>query len=96
MRTPIYLSTIVAAKAVRTAGQRPILDAQWGLLHQWDRTVVEEPPGEQQIDCHEDSDQWVPRGDVLRCTIDDGGPNAEVTNHIDDRELSLAEFGRLR
>ena len=23
--------------------------------------------------------QWVPRGDVLRCIIDDGGPNGEVT-----------------
>ena len=41
--------------------------------------VTEEPPGEKQIDYHEDSDQWVPRGDVLRCIIDDGGPEGEVT-----------------
>jgi hypothetical protein len=72
-----------------------ILDAQCGLLHEWDKTVVEEPPGEKQIDYHENSDQWVPRGDVLRCIIDDGGPNGEVTIHLDDQELSLAEFGRL-
>ncbi len=72
-----------------------ILDAQWGLLQQWDKTVVKEPPGEKQIDYHEDSDQWVPRADVLRCIIDDAGPNGEVTIHIDDQELSLAEFGRL-
>ena len=72
-----------------------IIDAQWGLLQQWDKTVVEEPPGEKQIDYHENSDQWVPRGDVLRCIIDDAGPNGEVTIHIDDQELSLAEFGRL-
>jgi len=72
-----------------------ILDSQWGLLQQWDKTVVEEPPGEKQIDYHENSDQWVPRGDVLRCIIDDAGPNGEVTIHIDDQELSLAEFGRL-
>jgi len=72
-----------------------ILDAQWGLLEGWDKTVVEEPPGEKQIDYHENSDQWVPRGDVLRCIIDDGGPNGEVIIHIDDQELSLAEFGRL-
>ena len=72
-----------------------ILDAQWGLLQQWDNTVVEEPPAEQQIDYHENSDQWVPRGDVLRCIIDDAGPDGEVTIHIDDQELSLAEFGRL-
>ena len=44
----------------------------------WDKTVVEEPPGEKQIDYHENSDQWVPRGDVLRCIVDDGGPDGEV------------------
>jgi hypothetical protein len=26
-----------------------ILDAQWALLQEWDKTVVEEPPGEPQI-----------------------------------------------
>ncbi len=72
-----------------------ILDSQWALLEAWDKTVVEEPPGEKQIDYHENSDQWVPCGDVLRCIIDDGGPEGEVTIHIDDQELSLAEFGRL-
>ena len=72
-----------------------ILDAQWGLLQQWNKTVVEEPPGEKQIDYYEDSDQWVPRGDVLRCIIDDAGPNGEVTIHIGDQELSLSR-GRYR
>jgi hypothetical protein len=72
-----------------------VLDAQWALLEKWDRTVTEEPPGEPQIDCHEGNDQWVPRSDVLRCIVDDGGPDGEVTIHIDDQELSLAEFGRL-
>jgi hypothetical protein len=51
--------------------------------------------GGETIDYHEDSDQWVSRGDVLRCIIDDGGPEGEVTIHIDDEELSLAEFGRM-
>jgi hypothetical protein len=72
-----------------------ILDSQWALLEAWDKTVVEEPPGEKQIDYHENSDQWVRRRDVLRCIIDDGGPNGEVIIHIDDQELSLREFGRL-
>ena len=72
-----------------------ILAAQERLLAAWDKTVTEEPPGEKQIDYHEDSGQWVPCGDVLRCIIDDGGPEGEVTIHIDDQELSLAEFGRL-
>jgi hypothetical protein len=72
-----------------------ILDSQWELLEAWDKTVVEEPPGEKQIDYHENSEQWVPRGDVLRCIIDDGGPDSEVVIHVDDQELSLREFGRL-
>ena len=72
-----------------------ILESQQQLLAAWDKTVIEEPVGEKQIDYHENSDQWVPRGDVLRCIIDDGGPEGEVTIHIDDKELSLAEFGRL-
>ncbi len=55
-----------------------ILDAQERLLAAWDKTVTEEPPGEKQIVYHEDSDQWVPRGDVLRCMIDDCGPNGEA------------------
>jgi hypothetical protein len=72
-----------------------ILDSQWALLEEWDKTVIEEPAGEPQIDFHENSDQWSPRGDVLRCIIDDGGPDGEATIHIDDQELSLREFGRL-
>jgi hypothetical protein len=72
-----------------------ILAAQERLLAAWHKTVIEEPLGEKQIDYHENSDQWVPRGDVLRCIIDDGGPEGEVTIHIDDKELSLAEFGRM-
>ena len=52
-----------------------ILAAQERLLAAWDKTVIEEPPGEKQIDYHENSDQWVARGDVLRCIIDDAGPD---------------------
>ena len=72
-----------------------ILAAQEQILAACDKTVTEEPPGEKQIDYHEDSDQWVSRGDVLHYIIDDAGPNGEVTIHIDDQELSLAEFGRM-
>jgi hypothetical protein len=72
-----------------------IMDAQDKLLHGWNKTVIEAQPGEKQIKYHENSDQWVPCGDVLRCIIDDGGPDGEVTIHIDEEELSLKEFGRL-
>ncbi len=34
-------------------------------------------------------------GGVLRCLINDGGFDGETTVIIDDRELSLREFGRL-
>jgi hypothetical protein len=64
-----------------------ILAAQERILAAWDKTVIEEPPGEKQIDYHENSDQWVARGDVLRCIIDDAGPDREVTIHIDDQEI---------
>ena len=87
------IAAMTDAEIVATYNQ--ILDSQWALLEAWDKTVAEEPPGEKQIDYHENSDQWVPRGDVLRCIIDDGGPNGEVVIHIDDYELSLREFGRL-
>ncbi len=87
------IATMTDAEVVEMYNQ--ILDSQWALLEAWDKTVVEEPPGERQIDYHENSDQWVPRGDVLRCIIDDGGPNGEVIISIDDQELSLREFGRL-
>jgi hypothetical protein len=87
------IATMTDAEVVEMYNQ--ILDSQWALLAAWDKTVTEEPPGEKQIDYHEDSGQWVPRGDVLRCIIDDGGPEGEVTIHIDDKELSLAEFGRM-
>ena len=65
------------------------------LAAEYENIVIEIPPGEPQIEYSEPSDQWVPRGGLLRCCIDDGGPDGEVTVHIDDQELSLREFGRL-
>jgi hypothetical protein len=56
---------------------------------------VEIPVGKPQVKYYSQGDQWVPRGDVLRCIIDDGGPDCEATIWIDDREFSLREFGRL-
>jgi hypothetical protein len=57
--------------------------------------AIEVPPGSPQIAFVTDCDQWVPRGEVLRCLIDDAGPDGEVVIHIDNRELSLFEFDRL-
>jgi hypothetical protein len=65
------------------------------LAAEYENIVIEVPPGQPQIKHSERSDQWVPRGDVLRCFIEDGGPDGEMTIYIDDQELSLGEFGRL-
>ena len=57
--------------------------------------AIEIPPGRPQIEYFELGDKWTPRGDVLRCVVDDGGPDNEPVIYIDDRELSWTEFGRL-
>jgi hypothetical protein len=57
--------------------------------------AIESPPGRPQIEYFERGDQWTPRGDVLRCVVDDGGPDNEPIVYIDDRGLSWTAFGRL-
>jgi hypothetical protein len=60
-----------------------------------EHVAIEIPPGKPQIEYDRQCDQWVPRGDVLRCVVDDGGAGEEPIIHIDDYELSWREFGRL-
>lgn len=56
--------------------------------------AVEIPPGKPQVEYSECCDQWVPRGDVLRCAIhDEDGSRAVI--EIDDREFTLEEFGTM-
>ncbi len=62
---------------------------------EYKHVAVEIPPGQPQIEYFERGEQWVPRGGVLRCVISDGGPDNQAVVCIDDRELSLQEFGRL-
>ena len=70
--------------------------AQQELARRHNHVAVDVPEGRPQIRYCKASDQRVPRGHVLRCLIDDGGPDGgEPTVTIDDHELSLAEFGRL-
>ena len=61
----------------------------------YEHVAIEIPPGKPQIRYHVEADQWTPRGGVLRCYIEDGGPNNEARIEIDDTWLSLQEFGRL-
>jgi len=87
---------------VRHISDQAILDmfndmitARDQLAAEYENIVIEIPPGQSQIEYLELCDQWVLRGDLLRCFVEDGGPDGEVTVHIDDQELSLREFGRL-
>ena len=48
-----------------------MLEAQAEHAAGLDRTLTEIPPGRPQIEYSERSGQWVPRGDVLRCHIED-------------------------
>jgi len=70
-----------------------VMRAQQQMAAEYKHVAVEVPSGSPQIKYFERSDQWVPRGAVLRCLIDDDEDGAVIT--IDDRELSAREFGRL-
>ncbi len=71
------------------------VEAREQLASEYEHVAVEVRPGRPQIRYFERGHHWTPRGDVLRCVIDDGGPNGEPVVHIDDHELSWDEFGRL-
>jgi hypothetical protein len=70
------------------------IEAQEILGAEHDGSLTEIPPGQPQIRYMEDADQWVPRGNVLRCHIEDDEAG-ELVVYIDDQALSLREFGRL-
>lgn len=66
----------------------------------YEHVAIEIPHGSPQIQYHKDSNQWTARGDVLRCYIDEADERDEEGDltpviEIDDKRLSLKEFGRL-
>lgn len=68
------------------------------MRRRYEHVAVEVPVGKPQIERFELGDQWVPRGSVLRCLIEDTGHDQgepEPVIYIDDHELSWTEFGRL-
>ncbi|HBG04512.1 MAG: hypothetical protein A2075_07040 [Geobacteraceae bacterium GWC2_58_44] len=78
-----------------------ILDCHNEVLLAMQRSVasykhraVEVPPGKDQVRYSEQCDQWVPRGDVLRCVIHHESGRRPVIE-IDDREFTLEEFGSM-
>jgi hypothetical protein len=69
-----------------------VRDAHMASCH---HVAVEIPPGEPQIEYSSMSDQWTPRGDVLRCVIAGDGLDGKDFVYVDDRTLTLAQFGKL-
>ena len=71
-----------------------MLEAQAEIAAGVDPRLTEIPPGLPQIEYKELSDQWVPRGQVLRCHIE-GDTEQGTIIQIDDVELDMAAFGRM-
>jgi len=61
----------------------------------YEHVAVEVPPGQPQIEYFAAGDQWTPRGDVLRCIVAGDGSDDDAFVYIDDKELTLREFGKL-
>jgi hypothetical protein len=70
------------------------LRAQAQLAAEYKHVAVEVPLGSPQIKYSAGSDQWCPRGGVLRCLVEDD-ENGQLVVEIDDQRLSLEEFGRM-
>lgn len=72
-----------------------LLEAQAEEAAGYEHVALEIPPGRPQMRYFVAGDQWVPRGGVLRCVIDDSGPDGQAVIHVDEQALSLDAFGRL-
>ena len=70
-----------------------LLEAQAEHAAGLDPTLTEIPLGRPQIEYRERSDQWVPRGEVLRCHIEDEDERPVIL--VDDAKLDLEAFGRM-
>jgi hypothetical protein len=71
-----------------------ILRAQQHSVATYKHVAVEIPEGQPQVRYFEPGDQWVPRGDVLRCLIHDDEDRQPVID-IDGRDYNLEEFGSM-
>jgi len=70
------------------------LRAEAKRVAEYKHVAVEVPLGSAQIEHHAQTDQWVPRGGVLRCLIHDHELDQLVVE-IDEQKLSLEQFGKL-
>ena len=92
LRVGPSLSSMTDAEVVELFND--VLEAQTEHAACVDPTLTEVPPGRPQIEYSERSDQWVPRGHVLRCHIEDDEDGQPVI-HVDEVELDLEAFGRM-
>ena len=96
-------TTLTIGEAIQNMSDQEIVDlyndtlkGQAELARSCKYVAVEPPLGTPQINYHPGCDQWCPSGDVLRCLIDDTAEGErEPVIHIDDKELSWCEFGKL-
>ena len=96
----ISTTHLTIGAAVARMSDQEILDlfnetirAQGRLAASYHHVAVEIPEGHPQIRYYKEADQWVPRGDVLRCLVSEAGGEAVI--EIDGRDFSIAEFGRM-
>ena len=61
---------------------------------EYKQVAVEVPLGSAQIEYFARADQWVPRGGVLRCLIQDD-EHGQLVVKIDEQALPLKQFGKL-
>jgi hypothetical protein len=60
--------------------------------------AIEVPVGSPQVQVHPGTvNHWCPRGEVLRCVIDDGGgeDGSLPIIYVDDQEFTWEEFGKM-
>ena len=100
--TSIMTTNLKIGPAIADMTDEQILDAhndciraRAELVRTNPHVAVEVPLGQPQIRYSERADQWTPRGDVLRCIVEDGAEDGGATVLIDDKELTMEEFGRL-
>jgi hypothetical protein len=72
------------------------LDAREAAAAEYEHVAVEVPLGRPQLEFFEQSDQWVPRGHVLRGVVmgSNGEPDEPFLT-IDDRDFTPREFARM-
>ncbi len=72
------------------------IDGRDAVMAEYEHVAVEVPPGRPQVEFFAKGNQWVPRGDVLRCIVmGTSGEDDEPFITIDDRDFTPMEFARM-